>query len=75
MRVNEPETKEAENTIKQDAEYWQTSNKMMKIMKTKATNTRFWERKSNGSNEWMNESRENLQLSHIYTENIIKISI
>jgi hypothetical protein len=33
------------------------------------------ERKSNGRNERMNESRENLQLSHIYTENIIKISI
>ena len=75
MRVNEPETKEAENTIKQDAEYWQTSSKMMKMMKTIATNTRLWERKSNGRNERMNESRENLQLSHIYSENIIKTSI
>ena len=45
---------------------------MMKKMKTTVTNTRLRERKNNGRNERMNESRENLQLSNIYAENIIK---
>ena len=38
----------------------------MMTMKTTATNTRKKERESNGKNERANESRENLQLSHIY---------
>ena len=33
------------------------------------------ERESNGRNDQESESRANLQLLHIYTENIIKISI
>ena len=39
---------------------------MKRMMKTTVTNTRHWERKSNGMNERAHESRENLQLSQIY---------
>ena len=36
------------------------------MMKTTVTNTRYWERKSNGRNERAHESRENLQPSQTY---------
>jgi hypothetical protein len=58
------------------ADYQLTKVKLHLLKKTTAMNIKFRigkrERESNGRNERENYSRENLQLSHLYTENIIK---
>ena len=75
MKDHEQETKEKENTIRQYAEYWQTNSKkttctgnehLPRMMKTTVTNTRLWERKSNGNQPPTEGRNERMNITYIY---------
>ena len=70
-RIRNETKEEKETTIRQDAEYLQTNGKTTTMKKIIVTNIRHWVKESTITKR-VNERRENLQLSHIYTENIIK---